>query len=577
LDYGVLILVIAGLAGLSALVQTRFRGRAAAAAAGLAATVIGLHQVRWDEDFLYLSFDSFESPQVLAEARSDFDYSERFKGAQDVFSLNHVGNDVQFFINGYVSIWLNSPSEKIVGAFPPLFAPRTDRALVLGVGSGATAGTAACLVDRLDCVEINPAVLRNQWRMAAHNFDIASKRNVNFILDDGIHFMNVCRERYPLIINTVTSPRYFSSSKLYTADFLETVRRRLAPDGVYVTWVDSRIGRRGLDIVLKTVAQTFPHCALAGIRPGYFLLLCSPEPIRLRHPGLVSSNGVLAAYFRTNGVPPELIAHGLLSTRGQALIENPDAPINTRDHPALEFEMARLDRRSEGNFSARLSDQMNLEDVASALEPKLKFDPVQHALYGICLWKGSGIAERRVQLGDEQVDDFRELLRQAKLAHYTEWAALANSAEAHFELGEELLAQRKFEDAIRATERALAINPKTDDAYYNIAVACEKLGKFQLAITNYLNEQRIDPDENRIWSSLGRVHFKLSQHEQARAYFERAIEEDDRAEHHLLLSQVLQAQGKKREAEEEYQRGLTFGIEPESPSKKPRRSNAADP
>jgi len=576
LDYGVLILVVAGLAGLSVLVYARFRGRLALVAAGLMAAVIGLHHFRWDENLLYLSFNSFTSLEELDSARQRSKSIEKFRGAQDVFSLNHAGGDVQFIINGYLSMWLNLPAEKIVGAFPAMFAPRTDRALVLGVGSGLTAGTAACLFDRLDCVEISQTVLKNQWRMAAYNFDIASRRNVRFVLDDGIHFMKLCREQYPLIINTVTSPRYFSSSKLYTVDFLESVRRCLAPDGVYVTWIDSRIGPRGLDIILKTIAQRFPRCALSGIWSGYFLLLCSGEPIQLRNPSVITSNAVVAGYFRSNGVPPELLPYSLLTTRTDELIGDRGAPLNTMDYPALEFEMARLDERHDESFSARLRETMDLSDVARALEPKLRFKVVDLALLSLCFYDDTAIFLRHCALAGEQMEDFPEKFRLAKLNYYTELAPLANTAKAYHDLGSELLAQGRFQDTIQAEQKALALDPEIDYAHFNLGVCYEKARKYDLALANYLEESRLDPDDVRVWFSRGRVHFKLRQYEQALKLLHRAIAEEDQPEFHFLLSQVLEATGQKTEAEKEFQRGLTFGIKPAVKAARKRQGETAD-
>lgn len=276
LDYGVVILVVAGLMALAVWTNGGLKTFPSLIAGLALLTIIGLHQLRWDEHLLYLGYDRFRSTEDLQTARTYLQFPERFKGNQDVFALNHVGNDVHFFINGYVSIALNSPAEKIVGAFPSLFAPATDRALVLGVGSGATCGTVTRLFDQVDGVEINPVVLQNLHRMSEYNFNITTRTNVHFILDDGIHFTKVSQQQYPLIINTVTAPIYFSSSKLYTVDFLEAIRRCLRPNGVYVTWVDARVGDRGLDIILKTVAAAgFKECALGGIKSGYFLLLLS--------------------------------------------------------------------------------------------------------------------------------------------------------------------------------------------------------------------------------------------------------------------------------------------------------------
>ena len=102
---------------------------------------------------------------------------------------------------------LDQPWEKIVGAFAATFAPRSDRALVLGVGSGATCSTVGLLFDHTDGVEINGVVLDNLFRMKGYNFDIERNENVEIIHDDAIRFVRAKGEPYSLIVNTVTSRR----------------------------------------------------------------------------------------------------------------------------------------------------------------------------------------------------------------------------------------------------------------------------------------------------------------------------------------------------------------------------------
>ena len=187
-DYGVLIVIVAAFGALSYIVYCQRRwGRVLTGLAMLLA-VVAIHRTLWNENLLYLGYTSFDSSEDLREASSQMIFPERFKGPQDVFSINRTQDDSYFFINGFISIALNSPAEKVVGAFASLFSPRTDRALVLGVGSGATAGTVGLLFDQTEAVEINPVVLENLYRMADDNFQIESRPQVKLILDDAIHF-----------------------------------------------------------------------------------------------------------------------------------------------------------------------------------------------------------------------------------------------------------------------------------------------------------------------------------------------------------------------------------------------------
>jgi predicted membrane-bound spermidine synthase/Flp pilus assembly protein TadD len=564
LDYGIILLVIAFMTGAAVIVYRGWRHRASTWAIGLAIVTVVFHQARWDEQLLYIGFDGFQSRGDFIGARSYLRFPERFKGNQDVFSINHVKGDEHFFINGYISIAMNSPSEKIVGAFPPMFAPRTDRALVLGVGSAATAGTLAVLVDHLDAVEINPVVLQNLHRMAEHNFNIMARTNVHFILDDGIHYTRVCTQTYPLIINTVTGPLYFSSSKLYTVDFLQAVRRCLDPDGIYVTWIDARVGERGLDTILKTIAQTpFQHCALAAIRSSYYLLLCSDQPIRLRRPELVNQHPEADSYFRKQGVLPEYLPYGLLNTRAFDLIVDSTVPVNTFDYPALEFEMTRLDQKSLDSFGSKLEQTLGLENIAAALEPALKMDLIGLALHTERLYdEDSALSRNRLKRVNEARDDFREVYRPAKLEFYRQVASTANSARAHHEYARQLLLQKKFAESIDQEEQALALDPTCNNAYLTLALAQEQSGQFEAARSNYLNELRVDPAEHRVTLALGRLAFKTKDYTNALTLLERASREDDYFENHLYLSQTLEALGRTNEAEVEFEKSLHVGAKP---------------
>lgn len=477
-DYWILILVIASLTTVALWVHLGLRHLLSAAVLVLFAAAVLFAKTRWDENLLYLGHTSFHSSEDLNEAREDIQFPEKFKGYQDVFSLTQTKNNVQFFINGFISFNLNSPAEKVCGAFASLFAPRTDRALVLGLGSGATGGTIALLFDRVDAVEINPVVLQNLHRMAEWNFDLHARPNLHASLDDAIHYTKTSTEQYSLIHSSVTTPLYFSSSKLYTHDFFETVRQRLTPDGVYVTWVDSRVGERGLDIILKTLQQSFKHCWLGGIKASYFLLICSPEEIRLHDPARIANNKVLADYLlKKSDLHPDWLPYGLLSTDAFSLIKDKNVPINTLDYPALEFEMARLRARNINQFKARLRENMDPAAIARAVEPVMAFDPGRLLVHSELLFGDSTITDRWHEVLFQKVPGFAEKYNVAKLEHGKAMVAATNSADAHEELGSEFLRQERYAEAAAEFEMALAIEPALSDAAEKLAKCREKLAE----------------------------------------------------------------------------------------------------
>ncbi len=398
LDYGVIIVVVAACSSLALVVAGRGRLRPLVAGLALFSVVVVAHRIAWSEKPLYLGYYAFRSSEALANKSASLKSVERFKGHQDVFALLTIDDQVHFFTNGYVSIALETAAERVVGAFPALFAPRTDRALVLGVGSGITTGTVALLFDHVDAVEINPVVLDNLHRMSRYNFDLTSRKNTTLFVDDAIHFVRVHPDTYSLIITTVTSPRYFSSAKIYTRDFFDAVRKRLTPDGVYVTWVDMLVGQRGLDIMLETAQRSFPHCALGGVNSGYLLLMCGNEPLVLHHPELAAKSAELAAYLAGEGLRADRLAYGLLTTRAKDAIRDPSVPINTRDFPSLEFQAASPDPLDSEAFAESLIHNLDLMKIRRVLEPAMVFDSADLVLHAEALYGDSDIVDRLKEL-----------------------------------------------------------------------------------------------------------------------------------------------------------------------------------
>lgn len=556
-DYGGIAMIVACLTAAGLCLHARFRPRAImVSAAWLTAVAVMLQQV-WNENLLYLGHTSFHSTENLNEAKEDLQHPQRFKGNRDVFAINWIDGHPYFFINGYLSIPLSSPSEKIVGAFSSVFAPRTDRALVLGVGSGATAGTTGLLFDEVDAVEINPVVLDNLDRMAEFSFDIRNNSRVRIIQDDAIHFTKSSRESYSLIINTVTTPLYFSSSKLYTRDFLDSVRQRLAPGGVYVTWVDSRVGDRGLDIVLNTISKSFDHCAMGCVKSSYFLLLCSAEPVRVRQPNLVANNPRLKEYFLAeHEIVPSWLPYGLLVDNAFELRSATNESINTLDFPALEFEMARLRERGIGEFKKRLRGAMSLAKSRRSLSTAIDWNP--HHLLGHVgdLLGDSTITDRWATLVRQQSTDFETGRRQADAEFHRIRSEYLGTADARHKYGFRLMQLERYTQAIEQFQHVLQLNPRRDNTHFNIAACYEYMRVFERALKHYQLERIVDPEDDSVPYRIARVSLQVRDFRQALGAIDVAIRIRSDSENHRMRGLALEGLQRPIDALDSYRRAL---------------------
>lgn len=400
LTYGALLLAVAmGSALALTIYPTRQDWRKAWMLVGLSGLAL-FHA--WDEKLLYLGHLPFQEYKELVEAREELVETESFRRHQDVMAITQTHQQEYFFINGYVSMPLKSPSEVMVGAFSTLFSPRTDLALVLGVGSGKSASAINKLFQETDAVEINPAILENLPRLGPYNFDLHRASGIRFHVDDALHYVRSCPRKYDLVLNTVTSPLYFSSAKLYTREFLDMVAQRcLTGDGIYGTWMDSRIGEEGARIILATLEKVFPHVWMGAIRGTYYLMIASREPLSLRQSGKVSQHPVLAPYLSKElDFGMEQLSLGLLTTRILDYVRGEAVPINTLDKPELEFAMARSERGFP-HLIRWLRENQNVREQGEALGENWSAEAQQHH-FEVLLGERNGFARRWKWLAREE-------------------------------------------------------------------------------------------------------------------------------------------------------------------------------
>lgn len=546
LDYGVLFLVTAGLVALGLACYARFEKSLLQRLALLLMALVTLHQLCWNENLLYMAYDTFHSPEQLATTKDQISTEQRYKGRQDVFSLTRIDGRPYFFINGYISIPLDAPSEKVAGAFPAIFAPRTDQALVLGVGSGATAGTVAQLFNHTDAVEINDAVLEHLGLMHEFNFGLEHNPKAALHLDDGIHFVKSGQgsvDKYSLIINTVTTPRFFSSSKLYTQEFLRNVKTRLTGDGIYATYFDTRIGEKGADIILQTLASNFRHCAVGAIKAGYFFVLCSDQPVVPHQHRLVADHPSLAkAFLNEYRLRPDLLAYGLITLDARQALGDPRAPLNTTDRPELEFTMARLRSRGYPEFLKRLSGAIAVEPVRAAMEQAgMKFDPSQFLFHLENLLGGSPEIVQGWRHKLYAVPGFQENHLRRELAVVQRAAAMPgnDAATVHFHYANNLKDRGDYDAAISAYQTVLSLKPAFNDAWFNLGATFEKAGRYDEALRSYEKEAQVDKTETETDFRMGRVLLAQGRPGDALVRLEKArLQLPDNAELRTLLNQA---------------------------------------
>jgi spermidine synthase len=217
--------------------------------------------------------------------------AERHAGQHTLFISGEIQNGIPF-----------DDFHIRLGWVPPLFHPRPKKALVIGFGAGSTPwGLAADpRVERVDTIEICGGEYTLVRSLAAQGFDEAkvlfADPRLRWLTRDGRKYLVDTSDRYDLIITDTLLVRSAHSGSLYSVEFFELVKSRLAPGGILAQWAPT-------ERTMRSVAQVFPHVMRVGgpqISAKESFFIASNEPIALDVPLLEAR---LAA-TRKDGLAP---------------------------------------------------------------------------------------------------------------------------------------------------------------------------------------------------------------------------------------------------------------------------------
>lgn len=353
---------------LSSALEVKFRwskSQLILALVGLSTT--GLCVAEWKEERFYLA-------QWVNEIRPHYQIFNFKNGAENATLVKAKTFDWITY-NGNASVYAHRNgivnfAEIANGIVPALVSPRLDRALVFGLGTGITAGTAARIFKKTDVVEINKGFYQMMPMLEYASMEIGKNPSVDIHILDGRAFLIGKEGIYDAIINSVTTPDYFSAAKLYTSDFYHRIAKALKPDGIFSMYlVPPLLTNTGAQTILSALRKNFKYCELHLFRNGYYMLTCSNQPMRnLRfhelplHEKLQKQLANQAQLFSFEEYFEDIrLSNNLFETY------NPQEEVveNTDDFPIVEFLAVRLANLQKSSTDLFLTQQelLNIDPI----------------------------------------------------------------------------------------------------------------------------------------------------------------------------------------------------------------------
>lgn len=537
-------------------------------------------------------------------------------GISATISVHESGGLVYLRVNGKTDASnANDMHTQVMSGHLPLFyRPDAKRALVIGMGSGVTAGTVALHpLERIDLIEIEPAVVQAGEFFAKENRDVLKNPRVRLTVADARNFLLASEGAYDVIISEPSNPWMRGIGNLFSLEFYELAARRLAPKGIVLQWIHVySLFPEDLKMVIKTFRSVFPHTVVWNTIRGDLLLVGGREPLRLDYATLQSTYdsipGLREDLRRLGNPSPLAVLADFALNEEEAAQFAQHALLNTDDLPFLEFsapnslylDTVDLNRRllkafkradnppvagmPEGVFRSaefrRILGQAFWskelpEDALAQFDEALRLDP-RHP--GSLLQRGRIHLRMNAVLKAEA--DFRAALRldpglveaHEALAHLYWAQKMWGPAEEHLRKGvalrpkdaqhlarlADLYREReRFGEAIPQYRAAISLAPQNPRLWAGLGMAYQGAGRPGEALEALRQALSRDPENGFLHYQIGLIHAASKRYQEAATAFQAAALRDPmKPGPYIELGKLYALQGEKAKALEAYRQAL---------------------
>ena len=278
-------------------------------------------------------------------------------------------NGITFMINGKSdgSVIGDRGTQIMVGMIGAALHPAPKKAMVVGLGTGCTAGwlTEVEGMERVDVVELEEAVLVMARLCAPANNDVIGKaergEGVRIIINDARETLVTAPEKYDIIVSEPSNPYRAGIASLFSKEFYHEVRNRLTNDGIFVNWCQAyEVTPETVFSILGTLKSVFPYVECWTTQGGDLSFVSAMHPIipdsallarRLEQP---SFRNAMRIAWDAEGF--DAFVSRFVATDSFVSNAVRNSIINTDDKMQIEYAFARTVGRPTGFNIATLLD-----------------------------------------------------------------------------------------------------------------------------------------------------------------------------------------------------------------------------
>jgi spermidine synthase len=537
--------------------------------------------------FKYLQVAKVSSLDRALRAQEILFYRD---GRSGTVSVERSGEFIILRVNGKAdaSTGIDMPTQLMSGHLPMLLHRQPLRVLVIGMGSGITAGAVLRHpIEQLDIVEIEPAVLEASHYFAAIHGDVLANARAHAIVADGRNYLLTTDAHYDVIISEPSNPWIAGLASLFTTEFFGLARQHLRPGGMMVQWLQGySLFTDDFRMIVNTFRSVFPSVSVWSTHVGDYLLIGATEPepvdlLRLKERYLNSPKihkDMHRLKFTGWGAP---LGYFVLSDQDTARLAD-GAGLNTDHRLSLEFSAPRaLYADTAGanlnlvrSYQTMLVPPITRESGAELRQPlpwytmgmvRLERNSYREALTlferALQIEPGYVAAQVGAAWAHLKMGDPTTALRLAQDALLRQ----SDNSDALYVAGMASEQRTRFQDMVEYLQRALAVNPEGNSQHYynrrilyhNLGLAYAKAHRYTEAETAFRQAIDLAPYDASIHNSLSRLLIELGRPEEAVAAADESLRHDPtHLWAHFNRAWALEKLGRFDEASRSYEKAL---------------------
>ena len=183
--------------------------------------------------------------------------SERYPGGASALPRSIVVNG-----KSDSSTYYDRETLRLSAHLPALFGVCPERALVIGLGTGVTAGELTLYpgIERIRVVEISPAVSDFLIFFDDATHGLREDPRYELVTGDAFRVLRRSEERFDVIVSEPSNPWVLGVDQLFSREFYALIGKRLAQDGIFVQWIQRYATTQEVyDTVVRTLRNEFPY------------------------------------------------------------------------------------------------------------------------------------------------------------------------------------------------------------------------------------------------------------------------------------------------------------------------------